>query len=80
MSRNGYTVLMSARVIVEALAVAGILWLARSVTQQNVAIAKLQIQVSALMDVPKIAQQQAVDHTEMADLERRVDRLEAQRN
>lgn len=84
MSRNGQTVLMSARVIVEGLAVAGIIWLASSVTNQNVAIARLQTQVSqlnaSLSDVPRMSQQQAADKVTIADLERRVDRLETRRN
>lgn len=84
MSRNGHTVLMSARVIVEGLAVAGIIWLASSVTNQNVAIARLQTQVSqlnaSLSDVPRMSQQQAADKVTIADLERRVDRLETRGN
>lgn len=84
MSRNGHTVLMSARVIVEGLAVAGIIWLASSVTNQNVAIARLQTQVSqlnaSLSDVPRMSQQQAADKVTIADLERRVDRLETRKN
>lgn len=81
MSRNGHTVLMSARVIVEGLAVVGIIWLASSVTNQNVAIARLQTQVSqlntSLADVPRMAREQAADQVTIADLSRRLDRLEA---
>lgn len=83
MSRNGYTVLMSARVIVEGLAVAGIIWLASSVTNQNVAIARLQTQVmqlnTSLADVPRMSQELAADHVTIADQGRRLDRLEAQK-
>lgn len=48
--------ILSVRVIIEGLAVAGIIWLASSVQQQNTAIARLQVQITqvqaSLADVP----------------------------
>jgi hypothetical protein len=72
--------LLSARVVVEGLAVAGIMWLASTVTQQNVAIARLQTQVvaltSSLSDVPSNTRSIAQLQQEQQEHERRLTMLE----
>lgn len=81
MTERSSNTLMSLRVIVEGLAVAGIIWLASSVTQQNVAIARLQTQVSqlnaSLADVPRLSRDLAVAQSTIADQSHRLDRLES---
>lgn len=72
--------LTSARVIIEGLAVAGLIWLASSVTQQNVSIARLQTQVAqlnaTLADVPRMSREIAAVQVTEAEHGRRLDRIE----
>ena len=46
MTEQAASRMLSVRVIIEGLAVAGIIWLASSVQQQNTAIARLQVQIT----------------------------------
>lgn len=72
--------LLSVRVIIEGLAVAGIIWLANSVQQQNTNIAKLQVQITqvqaSLADVPQLTQSLAAMRVQIAEHERRIGRIE----
>lgn len=80
--------LLSVRVIIEGLAVAGIIWLANSVQQQNTSIARLQVQITqvqaSLAAVPTLTDRIAQNATTMAEFHaeigaatRRLDRLES---
>jgi hypothetical protein len=72
--------MLSVRVIIEGLAVAGIIWLASSVQAQNTAIARLQVQITqvqaSLADVPAITRQLAQAQIQIAEHERRLGRIE----
>lgn len=72
--------MLSLRVIIEGLAVAGIIWLASSVQAQNTAIARLQVQITqvqaSLADVPAITRQLAQAQIQIAEHERRIGRME----
>lgn len=79
-SDNKANALASVRVVVEGLAVAGIIWLANSVSTQNVSIAQLQTQVSqlnsSLADVPRLSREVAVLKATTDEHGRRLDRIE----
>jgi hypothetical protein len=72
--------LLSLRVIIEGLAVAGIIWLASSVTAQNTAITRLQVQITqvqaSLADVPALTERMAAMQVQVAEHDRRIGRLE----
>lgn len=72
--------MLSVRVIIEGLAVAGIIWLASSVQAQNTAIARLQVQITqvqaSLADVPTITRELAQAQIQIAEHERRLGRIE----
>jgi hypothetical protein len=72
--------ILSIRVVVETVAVAAILWLANSVNQGNLAIARMQVQLTqvqgALADVPGLTRQIAQMQTEEAEHDRRITALE----
>jgi hypothetical protein len=72
--------MLSLRVIIEGLAVAGIIWLASSVQAQNTAIARLQVQITqvqaSLADVPAITRQLAQVQVQVGEHDRRINRLE----
>lgn len=72
--------LLSIRVIVEGLAVAGILWLASSVQQQNIQIARLQEQIATVQltiaDVPALTREVAQIQVTQSEHDSRLDRLE----
>lgn len=72
--------ILSVRVIIEGLAVAGIIWLASSVQQQNTSIARLQVQITqvqaSLADVPTITRQLAQAQIQIAEHDRRIGRIE----
>ena len=72
--------MLSVRVIIEGLAVAGIIWLASSVQAQNTAIARLQVQITqvqaSLADVPQLTRELAQAQIQIAEHERRLGRIE----
>ena len=80
MTEQAASRMLSVRVIIEGLAVAGIIWLASSVQQQNTAIARLQVQITqvqaSLADVPAITRQLAQAQIQIAEHERRIGRVE----
>jgi ribosomal protein L29 len=72
--------ILSIRVVVETVAVAAILWLANSVNEGNLAIARMQVQLtqvqSTLADVPGLTRQIAQVQTAQAEHDRRLSVLE----
>lgn len=71
---------LSIRVIVESVAVAAILWLAATVNESNLAIARLQVQITqvqvSLANTPQLVSTIAQVQTEQAEHERRIGTLE----
>lgn len=70
----------SMRTIIEGIAVAGIIWLATSVNNQNLAIARLQVQLTevqaTLIDVPSLTKSVAQIEVGGAERDRRITTLE----
>ncbi len=75
--------MLSIRVVVESVAVAAILWLAATVNQASLSIARLQVQLSqvqaTLADVPSLTKNLAQMQTVQAEHDRRITDLESQR-
>jgi hypothetical protein len=73
--------ILSIRVVVESVAVAAILWLAATVNQASLSIARLQVQLSqvqaTLADVPSLTREMAQMQTIQAEHERRLSSVEA---
>lgn len=73
--------ILSIRVVVESVAVAAILWLAATVNQASLSIARLQVQLSqvqaTLSDVPSLTREIAQMQTVQAEHERRLSAFEA---
>lgn len=73
----------SIRTVVEGVAVAAIVWLALSVTQQNVALAKVQTQLmnmqTTLTGVPAMQQSVTTMSVVQAEHERRLEKLEQEK-
>jgi hypothetical protein len=74
--------LKSARIVIEGIAVAAILWIGSSVNEGNLAIARLQVQLTqvqlALADVPSIKTQLAQLEVRQEDTRQRVMELSAE--
>jgi len=70
----------SVRTIIEGIAVAGIIWMATSVNNQNLAIARLQVQLTevqaTLIDVPSLTKSVAQIEVGGAERNRRIAALE----
>lgn len=71
---------ISARAVIDALAVAAILWVGNNIQAQNVSLAKLQEQVTGvqatLAGVPQISKDVTTAQTQLLELDRRLGVLE----
>jgi len=75
------TSVLSVRVIVESLAVAAILWLASTVNESNLAMARMQVQITqiqgTLADVPGLTREIIQVQASQSEHDRRISVLEA---